>query len=109
MGLLGMGNGSVFQLLPQRFPTSVGILTGVVGAAGGLGGFLLPSVLGTLKDKTGTFGTGFAVLMLLAFTGASVLILLRKPWARSWPSDAALRAGLLPKSAELAESYAAGV
>ena len=60
MGLLGMGNGSVFQLVPQRFPGAVGIMTGIVGAAGGLGGFLLPSLLGTLKDKTGSFGTGFA-------------------------------------------------
>src|SRR5215472_14222412 len=49
MAMLGMGNGSVFQLVPQRFPGRVGILTGIVGAAGGLGGFLLPSLLGTFK------------------------------------------------------------
>ena len=58
MGMLGMGNGSVFQLLPQRFPNSVAILTGIVGAAGGLGGFLLPSILGFLKDRTGSFMHG---------------------------------------------------
>jgi NNP family nitrate/nitrite transporter-like MFS transporter len=109
MGLLGMGNGSVFQLLPQRFPGSVGILTGVVGAAGGLGGFLLPSLLGTLKDQTGSFGTGFAVLAMLACAGLTALVLLRKPWSRSWPEDAALRAGLLPKSEKLADSYATSV
>lgn len=109
MGLLGMGNGSVFQLVPQRFPGSVGILTGIVGAAGGLGGFLLPSLLGFLKDKTGTFGTGFALLTVLACSGVTALMLLRKPWSRSWPVEAARRAGLLEKSGELAESYATGV
>src|SRR5205823_6072855 len=41
MGLLGMGNGSVFQLVPQRFPKEIGMMTGIVGAAGGLGGFFL--------------------------------------------------------------------
>jgi MFS transporter, NNP family, nitrate/nitrite transporter len=109
MGMLGMGNGSVFQLVPQRFPGSVGILTGVVGAAGGLGGFLLPSLLGTLKDQTGSFGTGFAILALLACSGLFTLILLRKPWSRSWPEEAALRAGLLPKSEKLVSPYATSV
>jgi NNP family nitrate/nitrite transporter-like MFS transporter len=107
MGLLGMGNGSVFQLLPQRFPGSVGILTGIVGAAGGLGGFLLPSVLGLLKDRTGSFGSGFAVLASLAFCGFAVLLALGKRWRRTWPESAAARAGLLPRSEALAEDYAA--
>ena len=43
MGLLGMGNGAVFQLVPQRFPREIGVITGVVGAAGGIGGFFLPT------------------------------------------------------------------
>ena len=90
-------------------PNSVGILTGIVGAAGGLGGFLLPSLLGMLKDKTGTFGTGFSVLALLACSGMAALILLRKPWSTTWPDDAATRAGLLAKSPELAENYATSV
>jgi MFS transporter, NNP family, nitrate/nitrite transporter len=53
MGLLGMGNGSVFQLVPQRFPREIGVITGIVGAAGGIGGFLLPNVLGTMKAHDG--------------------------------------------------------
>jgi len=109
MGLLGMGNGSVFQLVPQRFPNSVGVLTGIVGAAGGLGGFFLPSLLGMLKDKTGSFGIGFAILAILAGGGVLTLVLLRRPWSRDWPEDAAVRAGLLTKTEELAGSYAAKV
>jgi len=84
MGLLGMGNGSVFQLVPQRFPKEIGVVTGIVGAAGGLGGFLLPFQLGSLKALLGSFGPGFAL-----FAGASVgcvalLGILRKRWEGSW-------------------------
>ncbi len=65
MSCMGMGNGSVFQLVPQRFPDRVGIMTGLVGAAGGFGGFLLPSMLGFLKDQTGSFGIGMGSACLL--------------------------------------------
>ncbi len=58
MGLLGMGNGAVFQLVPQRFPERIGIVTGIVGAAGGLGGFFLPTLLGAAKDVTGGYAPG---------------------------------------------------
>lgn len=100
MGMLGMGNGSVFQLVPQRFPDRVGILTGLVGAAGGFGGFLLPSLLGIVKDKTGSFGIGFAILTALMFTGAGALLFLKGYWSRTWPRDAAFRAGLLTGSSK---------
>ena len=69
MGMLGMGNGAVFQLVPQRFSKHIGVITGVVGAAGGLGGFLLPSVLGAIKDRTGSYGIGF-----LVFAGGFVIV-----------------------------------
>ncbi len=95
MGMLGMGNGSVFQLLPQRFPDRIGIMTGIVGAAGGAGGFLLPSLLGSVKGATGSFGIGFAILSALMFTGALTLLYLRGAWRAKWPLDAAIRAGLL--------------
>jgi NNP family nitrate/nitrite transporter-like MFS transporter len=43
---LGMGNGAVFQLVPQRFRKEIGVMTGLVGMAGGVGGFYLASSLG---------------------------------------------------------------
>jgi len=46
MGALGMGNGSVFQLVPQRFKKEIGVMTGLVGAAGGVGGYYLNFALG---------------------------------------------------------------
>ena len=66
LGLLGMGNGAVFQLVGHRLPERVGAMTGLVGAAGGLGAFLLALGLGTLASATGTFATGFALFANVA-------------------------------------------
>jgi NNP family nitrate/nitrite transporter-like MFS transporter len=86
MGLLGMGNGSVFQLVPQRFPREIGVMTGIVGAAGGLGGFFLPNILGTLKKLTGTFGSGFAVFALTSVACVGLMLVLRRRWEREFLS-----------------------
>jgi NNP family nitrate/nitrite transporter-like MFS transporter len=80
MGLLGMGNGSVFQLVPQRFPKEIGVISGIVGAAGGVGGFFLPNLLGGLKGLTGTFGAGFAVFALLSLASVGLMLALRSRW-----------------------------
>jgi NNP family nitrate/nitrite transporter-like MFS transporter len=80
MGLLGMGNGSVFQLVPQRFPREIGVMTGVVGAAGGLGGFFLPNVLGSLKQLTGSFAGGFLLFALAGFGCAAALVYVSRAW-----------------------------
>lgn len=94
MGMLGMGNGAVFQLVPQRFPQRVGILTGLVGAAGGLGGFFLPFLLGAIKQRTGQYSGGI-FLFAAAFLGAALLLLqLGTKWRTSWQEDAAERAGI---------------
>jgi len=110
MGMLGMGNGSVFQLVPQRFNGQVGIMTGIVGAAGGIGGFLLPSLLGSVKQSLGSFGIGFALLATIVFLGAFSLWALKGTWRKTWPAAAAYRAGLLSsEGATAAESYATSV
>jgi NNP family nitrate/nitrite transporter-like MFS transporter len=105
MAMLGMGNGSIFQLVPQRFAGRVGIMTGLIGAAGGFGGFMLPSLLGVLKDRTGTFSTGFIVIAALFICGLSALVYLKNIWRRAWPTEAAERAGLLPGSTVPAVAY----
>jgi NNP family nitrate/nitrite transporter-like MFS transporter len=81
MALLGMGNGAVFQLVPNRFPKEIGVTTGLIGAAGGLGGFVLPNVLGTLKQLTGSFGGGyFAFAVAGGFGGAAALAYVSRGW-----------------------------
>ena len=63
---IGLGNGAVFKLVPQYFPKSVGAVTGLVGAAGGLGGFFPPLVLGYVKQATGAYTLGFIFLALFS-------------------------------------------
>ena len=84
MAMLGMGNGSVFQLVPQRFRQEIGVATGVVGAAGGLGGFLLPSLMGLLKDLTGSYGAGFLCFGLAGLGCLGLLRLVQQGWHVSW-------------------------
>ncbi len=63
---IGLGNGAVFKLVPEYFPQSVGAVTGLVGAAGGLGGFFPPLVLGFVRQATGSFTWGFVALAFFA-------------------------------------------
>lgn len=84
MSSLGMGNGAVFQLVGQRFHNEVGIATGIVGASGGVGGFLLPSLLGVLKQITGSYGAGFTLFALAAAAAAVALIVAEREWQRTW-------------------------
>jgi NNP family nitrate/nitrite transporter-like MFS transporter len=73
MGSLGMGNGSVFQLIPQWFRGEIGTITGLVGAVGGLGGFYLNVLLGQIKDASGSYALGFGVFGLSAAIALFIL------------------------------------
>ena len=89
---LGMGNGAVFQLVPQRFRREIGVMTGLVGMTGGVGGFYLASSLGYSKQFTGSYQAGF-----LAFAGLAVLALfgltgIKKRWRTTWGAAARLGA-----------------
>ena len=61
---IGIGNGAVFKLVPDYFPNSVGTVTGLVGAAGGLGGFFPPLLVGALYQLTGHYSIGFILLSI---------------------------------------------
>jgi NNP family nitrate/nitrite transporter-like MFS transporter len=63
---IGLGNGAVFKLVAEYFPGAVGSVTGLVGAAGGLGGFFPPLVLGVVKQLTGGYALGFVLLAMFA-------------------------------------------
>jgi NNP family nitrate/nitrite transporter-like MFS transporter len=85
---LGTGNGAVFQLVPQRFRKEIGVMTGLVGMAGGIGGFYLASSLGFSKQATGSYQLGlsiFAALALFALVGLSVV---KGRWRTTWGSAA---------------------
>jgi NNP family nitrate/nitrite transporter-like MFS transporter len=91
MVCLGLGNGAVFQIVPQRFQRDIGAVTGVIGAIGGVGGFVLPTLLGAMRQYTGAFGYGFAALAAVAATAAVCLRLLiseRGRWRAAAPASA---------------------
>jgi NNP family nitrate/nitrite transporter-like MFS transporter len=94
MGALGMGNGAVFQLVPQRFPERIGLVTGIVGAAGGLGGFFLPTLLGMARDYTGSYRSGLLVCVGVFVVGTIVLLELGARWSQRWAPAAVDRAGI---------------
>ncbi len=73
---LGLGNGAVFKIVPSRFPHATGAVTGIVGAAGGLGGFFPPLVLGVIKDSTGTYVMAFVFLVAFAWMCAGLALML---------------------------------
>ena len=81
---LGAGNGSVFQLVPQRFSSEIGVMTGLVGMAGGIGGFYLATSLGLAKQWTGSFSAGFLIFAALAVVALLGLMLVKGKWRATW-------------------------
>ena len=84
MGAMGMGNGSVFQLIPQRFRKEIGVMTGLVGAAGGVGGYYLAQEMGTLHDIFHTYGAGFFAFAGIATLALVTLRIVSPVWQRTW-------------------------
>lgn len=81
---LGMGNGAVFQLVPQRFRKEIGVMTGLVGMAGGIGGFYLASSLGYAKQITGSYQLGFLIFAGLAVAALVGLSGVKNRWRTTW-------------------------
>lgn len=84
MLVLGIGNGAVFQLVPQRFRREIGVMTGLVGMAGGVGGFFLASSLGYAKQATGSYQAGFLIFAGLALAAFSGLTAVKTRWRSTW-------------------------
>ncbi|MHA3769956.1 MFS transporter [Verrucomicrobiota bacterium sgz303538] len=90
-GALGMANGAVFQLLPQRFGKDIGVMTGLVGAGGGIGGFYLASSLGIAKGLTGSYSAGFFIFAGLCVLAICGLGLVKTRWRTTWGAMANAR------------------
>jgi NNP family nitrate/nitrite transporter-like MFS transporter len=80
----GMGNGSVFQLVPQRFRHEIGVMTGLVGMTGGIGGFYLASSLGLSKQQTGSYQAGLLLFASLAVVALIGLTSIKHRWRTTW-------------------------
>jgi len=101
--VLGAGNGAVFQLVPLRFQHDIGVITGLVGAAGGLGGFFLPSILGLLRDLTGTYASGLVVFAAVGVWGMTLVLAVRGGWRLTWAGRGTLQVSDMPETPLVAD------
>jgi MFS transporter, NNP family, nitrate/nitrite transporter len=76
----GLGNGATFQLVPRRWEGKTGLMSGIVGAAGGIGGFYLPVIMGMAKENTGSYQMGFATFGVLSALAFALVVLHRSRW-----------------------------
>lgn len=83
---LGTGNGAVFQLVPQRFHKEIGVMTGLVGMAGGIGGFYLAASLGYFYQKTGSYQMGLSIFAGMAVVAVLGLSAVKQRWRTTWGS-----------------------
>jgi len=84
MVAMGMANGAVFQLVPQRFREEIGVMTGLVGMAGGVGGFVLASSLGFARQWSGEYSAGFFIFGGLALVALAGLASVKRRWRTTW-------------------------
>ncbi|WP_321777815.1 MFS transporter [Sulfurimonas sp.] len=84
MANLGMANGAVFQLVPQRFGKDIGIMTGLVGCAGGLGGTALIKTLGWSKGAFDGYTAGFLIFACVVLVAIMGLSLVKTRWRTTW-------------------------
>jgi NNP family nitrate/nitrite transporter-like MFS transporter len=91
MVAMGMANGAVFQLVPQRFREEIGVMTGLVGMAGGVGGFLLASSLGFARQLSGEYSGGFILFGGMALVALAGLVSVKRRWRTTWGAVAQAR------------------
>jgi len=84
MANLGMANGAVFQLVPQRFGRDIGIMSGIIGFSGGMGGTALVQTLGWSKTSFGVYSTGFIIFALIVFVAILGISVVKTRWRTTW-------------------------
>lgn len=84
MAHLGMANGAVFQLVPQRFGKDIGIMTGIIGCAGGLGGTALIKTFGWSKGAFDGYAAGFMIFAIVVFVAILGISLVKTRWRTTW-------------------------
>jgi MFS transporter, NNP family, nitrate/nitrite transporter len=88
MASLGMANGAVFQLVPQRFGKDIGIMTGIIGAAGGLGGTALIKTLGWSKGAFDGYSVGFLIFAAVVLVAIAGISFVKTRWRTTWGAQA---------------------
>lgn len=76
---MGFGNGVVFQLVAEWLPRDIGLVSGVVGAAGAVGGFVVPILIGTMRELSGSYEVGFWLFAGLAVCAWGTVIAALRP------------------------------
>ncbi|MCX7866859.1 MAG: NarK/NasA family nitrate transporter [Limisphaera sp.] len=87
MACLGMGNGAVFQLVPHRYSANLGAATGILGAAGGCGGFVVPNLLGSSRQWFDSYEPGYFGLAMMAALALVVLLRVEVRWVGRWIAE----------------------
>lgn len=84
----GLGNGATFQVVPHRWRGKTGLMTGIIGAAGGIGGFYLPVVMGLARESARSYAPGFATFAGLAALAFILVARLQRQWLTYTAPDA---------------------
>lgn len=99
---LGMGNGSLFQLVPLRWPTTTAVAGSMIGEIGALGGGFVPNAMGLSKQWTGSFAYGFIAFAAFAAIVFIILRVAQRRWTTSWVGKGGKA---LPKTNEVNEVH----
>ncbi|MGA9047309.1 MFS transporter [Sulfuricurvum sp.] len=91
MANLGMANGSVFQLVPQRFGKDIGVMTGLIGMAGGLGGTALIKTFGWSQGAFDGYTAGFIIFAVMTMIAISGISLVKTRWRTTWGATSGAR------------------
>ena len=98
----GLGNGATFQLVPHRWKGKTGVMTGIIGAAGGIGGFYLPVIMSLARESTGSYQPGFVTFGVLAAAAFVIVAALQRQWL-AWALPSEAKVSLEPTTAALTE------